>query len=87
MTKMVAMPIYGKNLKNPLLQNQQADDIETWYAASSARVLPSLFIWWPCVDHDLLRQIQIRSLMLEKGKTMDFSETIIVYDVKVGRCS
>ena len=23
----------------------------------------------------------------EKGKTKDFSETIIVYDVKVGRCS
>ena len=23
----------------------------------------------------------------EKGKTMDFSETILVYDVKVGRCS
>ena len=23
----------------------------------------------------------------EKGKTMDFSETIIIYDIKVGRCS
>ena len=23
----------------------------------------------------------------EKGKTMDFSEIIIVYDIKVGRCS
>ena len=23
----------------------------------------------------------------EYGKTMDFSETIVVYDVKVGRCS
>ena len=23
----------------------------------------------------------------EKGKTMDFSDTIVVYDVKVGRCS
>ena len=23
----------------------------------------------------------------EKAKTMDFSETIVVYDVKVGRCS
>ena len=22
----------------------------------------------------------------EKGKTMDFSETIVVYDIKVGRC-
>ena len=23
----------------------------------------------------------------EKGKTMDISETIVVYDIKVGRCS
>ena len=34
MTKMATMPIYGKNVKN-LLWNQKADDIETWYAASS----------------------------------------------------
>ena len=31
-TKMAAMPIYGKNL-NLLLGNQKADDLETWYAA------------------------------------------------------
>ena len=43
MTKMAAMPIYGKNLKNLLLRNQKADDLETWYAALSARVLSSLF--------------------------------------------
>ena len=36
MTKMAAMPIYGKNLKNLLLQKQKADDLETWYAASGA---------------------------------------------------
>ena len=29
MTKMAAMPIYGKNLKNLLLRNQKADDLET----------------------------------------------------------
>ena len=23
----------------------------------------------------------------EKGNTMDFSETVVVYDIKVGRCS
>ena len=27
------------------------------------------------------------AFVLEKGKTMDISETIVVYDVKVGRCS
>ena len=36
------MTIYGKNLKNLLLRNQKTDDLETWYATSGARVLPSL---------------------------------------------
>ena len=43
MTKMAAIPIYVEKLKNLLLRNQKADDIETWYAASGARVLPNLF--------------------------------------------
>ena len=43
MTKMAAMPLYGKNLKKFLLLNQTANDLETWYAASGARVLSSLF--------------------------------------------
>ena len=33
MTKMAAMPIYGKNL---FLRNQKANDLETWYAALGA---------------------------------------------------
>ena len=43
MTKMAAIPICNKNLKNVLLRNQKADDIESWYAASGAPVLPILF--------------------------------------------
>ena len=31
-TKMAAMPIYGKNLKNLLHRNQNSYDLETWYA-------------------------------------------------------
>ena len=42
MIKMAAMSYMVKTLKN-LLWNQKADDIETWYAASGTRVLPSLF--------------------------------------------
>ena len=53
MTKLAAMPIYGKNLKNLLLWNQKADDLETWYASSGARVLLSLLKWWPWVDLDI----------------------------------
>ena len=33
MTMMTSRPIYEKNFKN-LLQNQEADDLETWYTAS-----------------------------------------------------
>ena len=33
MTKMAAMPMYDKSLKNLLLRNQKADDLETWYGA------------------------------------------------------
>ena len=43
MTKMATMPRCGKNLKKNLLQNQKADDLESWYVASGARVLPNLF--------------------------------------------
>ena len=40
--KMATLPYMVKTLKN-LLQNQKADDLETWYAAAGARVLLSLF--------------------------------------------
>ena len=32
-----------KKTQKNLLRNQKADDLETWYAALAARVLPSLF--------------------------------------------
>ena len=38
MTKMVK-----KKKKNLLLRNPKGDDLETWYVALSAQVLPSLF--------------------------------------------
>ena len=34
-----------KTLKNHLLCNQEADDLETWYTASGTQVLPDLFKW------------------------------------------
>ena len=43
MTKMAAMPIYGKTMKILLLWNHKTDDLESLHAASSTRVLPSLF--------------------------------------------
>ena len=68
MTKMATMPIYGKTLKNLLLRNQKANDLETWYAASGAQVLPSFF---SNDDADILRQGQICSLMLLYGKKVN----------------
>ena len=35
--------IMVKTIKNLLLLDQNADGLETWYAASGVRVLPSLF--------------------------------------------
>ena len=43
MTKMAAMSIYGKNLKKSSSPEPKADDLETWYSALGAQVLPSLF--------------------------------------------
>ena len=79
-------PNMAKTLKNLLLRNQKADDLETWYAQSGARVLPSLFKLWPWVDLDLFTarsDLVPYAFVWEKGKTMDFSETIGVYDLKI----
>ena len=43
MTKMAAIPKYGKNMKILLLWIQKADDFENLYAALSTGVLPNLF--------------------------------------------
>ena len=87
MTKMATMPVYGKNLKkNLLLRNQKADDLEFWYASSGARVLPSMLKWCHWIDHDLLyarSNLVPYAFVWEKGKTMDFSEIIMVCDLKL----
>ena len=72
---------------NNLLRNQKADDLETWYATFGAQVLPSLFKDDPLVDPDLfdgkVKFGPLRFCMGEKGKTMDFSEIIVVYNLKL----
>ena len=45
-------PYMITNCQN-FLWNREADELETWYAASSTRVLPNLFKWCPWVDIDL----------------------------------
>ena len=49
---------------------------------TGARVLPSMFKWWPSVAHDLLYgKVRFGPLCfcLRKGKTMDISETIVIH--------
>ena len=38
-TKIAAMPIYGKTLKNLLLQNRKSNELETWHVALVTHVL------------------------------------------------
>ena len=42
MTKMAAMLMYGKNLKNLLLQNQKSYDLETWHVPFGTQALQIL---------------------------------------------
>ena len=90
MTKMAAMSVYGKNLSKYLLCNTNADDLETWYLALNFWILPNLFKWCPWVDRDLFYgKVKFGPLCFCTGKvkTMDFSETVVVYGINVGRCS
>ena len=72
-----------KNLKKSFLRNQKANDLETLY-----RVLEYYQV---CSNDDSVMTLFYCKVkfgpLWEKGKTMDFSETIVVYGVKVGRCS
>ena len=74
MTKMAAMPIYGKKpFKNLLLQNWQADFHETWYIASGTPAHHSLFKWWPWVDLDLFYgKVKFGNLGFSIGKSENF---------------
>ena len=70
MTKVAAMPIYGKTIKDIFLWTRKADDLETWYIALSTRVLPSLFKWCPWVDLSVFYgKVKFGPLCLCRGKS------------------
>ena len=87
MTKMAAMPIYGKNLKK-----SSSPEPKGWWpwnlvcsigCSSTTKFVQIMTLDW---HWSILWQGQIWSFMLflwEKGKTIDFSETIGVYDLKL----
>ena len=79
-------PYMVKTLKNLLFRNQKADDLGTWYAALGARVLsscsnddPELILTYSTAGSNLSFYV----FVWEKGKTKDFSETIVLYDLKL----
>ena len=85
MTKMAAMPIYGKNLK----KSSAPEPKGRWSlilvcsidCSSTTKFIQMMNLGW---RWPILRRGQIWSLMLlygKKSKTMDFSETIVVCDV------
>ena len=79
-------PYMVKTLKNLLLRNEKADDLETWYAALGAQVLPNSFKWYPGLTMTYFTErsnLVPYAFVWEKGKTMDFSETIVIYDLKL----
>ena len=72
------------------LWNQKAVDLETWYTALSTQVLQffsndtlGLILTYFTPRSNLVPY----TFVLEKVRTMDFSETIVAYDVKIGRYS
>ena len=75
-------------IKNLLCWKRKANDLETSYAAlSTTKFVQVMALVWPWT---ILQQGQIWSptvLYGTKYKTIDFSEPIVVYDIKVGRCS
>ena len=85
MTKMAAMPIYGKNMKN-----SSSLEPKGWWPW---KFVCSIKCYQICSNDDTgltLTYFTTRSNLVpcafvwEKVKTMDFSETIVVYDIKGG---
>ena len=90
MTNMAAISIYGNNLTKS--SSLEPKGRWPWRLvcsigySSTTKFVQMLTLGWPW---PILRSYQIWSIMLLYGKnnTMDFSETIVVCDIKVGRCS
>ena len=74
MTKMAAMAINRKNFKNLLLQNQKANDFETWCEASVTGPLQSLYKSLPWDDLDLFYgKVNIGRSCIWMGKSVKMS--------------
>ena len=70
-TKMAAMPIYGKNPSKIFLSgNRWTDFLETWHVASVTPAHHSLFKWWPWLDLDVFYgNVKFGNIGLSIGKS------------------
>ena len=84
-------PYMVKTFKNLLLWNRKAD--ETLKFGMQHRVLECYQVcsndapWLTLTYFTTRSNLVPYAFVWEKVKTMDFSESIVVYDTKVGRCS
>ena len=75
-----------KTFKNLLLQNQKSYDLETWHVALGTQALQSFINDDPGLTLTYLTagsNLVLYAFVWEKKKTMDFSETFVVYDLKL----
>ena len=79
-------PYMVKTFKNLLLQNRKSYDLETWHAASGLKLYkiyinidPGLTLTYFTARSNLVPY----AFVWEKGKTVDFSETTVIYDLKL----
>ena len=87
MTKMAAMPIYGKNLKKifvsgtkrPMTLKLGMQHRVLEYYQVSSNVDPGLTLTYFTARSNVVAY----AFIWEKGKTMDFSETTVVCDLKL----
>ena len=93
MTKMAVMPMYGKNIKKIFfsgtkrlmtlkvdMQHQVRE-----YCQVCSNDAPGLILTYFTVRSNLVPYAFVWEKV--KLKTMNISETIVVFDIKVGRCS
>ena len=90
MTKMAAIPIYGKKLKKIFFSGTKRPmtlklGMQHWvleYIQICSNDDPGLTLTYFTARPNLVPY----AFVWEKGKTFDFSEAVVVYDIKVGRC-
>ena len=87
MTKVAATPTYGKNLK----KSSSPEPKGRWHwklvcsigCSSTTRFIQMMTLSWPWPILQPRSNLVPYAFVWNKGKTMDFSETVVVYDLKL----